>query len=918
MFLDDATLSRFQQDFNALLGAAPVPWQQRVFERFLAFGDPEKRPRRLDIPTGLGKTAVMALWWLAHAAGAPVPRRLVYVVDRRAVVDQATAMAETIRVHAGDDALAISTLRGQHADNRDWLADPAGVAIVVGTVDMIGSRLLFSGYGVSRGMRPYHAGLLGADTLLVLDESHLCPSFEALLRRIACESGGDLGVTGNAVLPVPRLHLLSLSATGEVPAQNEPGTLQLEESDKADPMLARRIAARKHLTIADPPAKPVEALAEEAWQLGTTPALARVLVFCDSRQTAVEVHGHLRKKLPKEDQGRANLLVGARRVHERAMLAAWLRETGFANGDGTAPAQPTFLVATAAGEVGVDLDADHMVCDLVTWERMVQRLGRVNRRGDHAGTGRTARIVVILRLGVTVGKADDTAAVARLRRPLDRLPAAEDQDQDDPAHAAPKQIQDGLFPVDDPPGDSRTAPRDASLGAITALKERAAKDERLKQTLTEATSKAPLYPSLTRALVDAWALTGLEDHTGRPEVAPWLRGWTADPPQSTLVWRRHLPRDTKGHALSDSEVTSFFEAARPQLPEMLEAESAHVRDVLKARATAFEKHTGSTAPWGHNAMLILLKRDRSVARAVPLEKLAKLDVTDLAGRTLIVDARLGGLDDTGLLDKSAGELAASRCGDDANVAPDLDPDCRVVPPSGEVDTPDPNVWTRALDLDCAEPEAETPQPLSVYVRRGGDRAGPGDPAITRVPQLLDAHTRMVEAAADEIAQDLGLTAEMRKMLRLAARFHDRGKARDRWQRAMGVRPDEGPFAKTAGGGNPRALDGFRHEFASLVEMQHDTEAADALAGLSSELCDLALHLVAAHHGHARPGIAPLDDATPPQLRRDRAREAALRFARLHRRWGPWGLAWWEALLRAADARASRRHDDASHAPKGPS
>ncbi len=32
---------------------------------------------------------------------------------------------------------------------------------------------------------------------------------------------------------------------------------------------------------------------------------------------------------------------------------------------------------------------------------------------------------------------------------------------------------------------------------------------------------------------------------------------------------------------------------------------------------------------------------------------------------------------------------------------------------------------------------------------------------------------------------------------------------------------------------------------------------------------------------------------------------ALRFARLQKRWGPWGLAWWEALLRAADQQASR-------------
>ncbi len=122
----------------------------------------------------------------------PLPRRLVYVVDRRAVVDQATREAEKLKDVNAD--LRVSTLRGQYADNRDWLEDPAAPAIVVGTVDMIGSRLLFSGYGVSRGMRPYHAGLLGADALVVLDESHLVPPFERLLRTVERgQRGGDQG-----------------------------------------------------------------------------------------------------------------------------------------------------------------------------------------------------------------------------------------------------------------------------------------------------------------------------------------------------------------------------------------------------------------------------------------------------------------------------------------------------------------------------------------------------------------------------------------------------------------------------------------------------------------------------------------------------------------------------------------------------
>jgi CRISPR-associated endonuclease/helicase Cas3 len=153
----------------------------------------------------MGKTSVMTVWLLARAfaaeeAARKLPRRLIYVVDRRVVVDQATSEAGKLRqlvenippfkqrLGLGDRSLPISTLRGQRVDNQEWRNNPASPAIVVGTVDMIGSRLLFSGYGVSPKMRPYHAGLLGANTLVVLDEAHLVPPFEALLESI---DGGE-------------------------------------------------------------------------------------------------------------------------------------------------------------------------------------------------------------------------------------------------------------------------------------------------------------------------------------------------------------------------------------------------------------------------------------------------------------------------------------------------------------------------------------------------------------------------------------------------------------------------------------------------------------------------------------------------------------------------------------------------------
>jgi CRISPR-associated helicase Cas3 len=150
-------LIRFRDAFNELTGNRPFPWQEDLYMRWLSQG---KFPSSCNLPTGLGKTSVVAIWLIALANHPEkMPRRLVYVVNRRTVVDQTTEEVLNYRRRIAElndkdllqrqlGSLAISTLRGQFADNREWSANPSRPAVIVGTVDMIGSRLLFSGYGV--------------------------------------------------------------------------------------------------------------------------------------------------------------------------------------------------------------------------------------------------------------------------------------------------------------------------------------------------------------------------------------------------------------------------------------------------------------------------------------------------------------------------------------------------------------------------------------------------------------------------------------------------------------------------------------------------------------------------------------------------------------------------------------------------
>lgn len=929
-------------DISAQLAAAlnlgpgdrPFPWQERLLSE-LARG---VVPPVLDIPTGLGKTSVMAIWLLARSTGAKLPRRLVYVVDRRAVVDQATTVAESLRAWVGIDGavadalglggrpLPISTLRGQHVDNREWLEDPSLPAIVVGTVDMVGSRLLFEGYRCSRRMRPYHAALLGADALIVLDEAHLVPAFEAMVRAASDDPLLRPHAAHRNV--VPPATVMSLSATGRTAAR----AFELDDSDRAHEAVRRRLDAKKHVRIGPSVESDAlaEALANRAWNLADAGGRsARIIVFVDSRRTAQDIKEAL-ERLAKGDgttpkrEIDAILFVGGRRVAEREASAHKLEELGLLAGSSVPLERPVFVIATSAGEVGVDLDAEHAVLDLVEWERMVQRLGRVNRRGDGEADVWVVPVSLDEKTRAALAKEEKIRTQLMVTDGDVDVGSEEDEGEDELSVEAkpPKKLNE-----DERSRVERWRRREATLrafrslpslaGAYDASPRAVGELKRAKGDLMEdASTPAPLHPALSRAVVEAWSMTSLEHHTGRPRVRPWLRGWVDEDAQTTVAWRTWLPRQ--------ADAKSFFEAAPVETVEALETESALVLDWLLKRVKRCAKVAGeardaatrtagdrkpteepadSAVPKLALDDIVLYVLDHDI-RGWTLSELNGLNkkerdslLRDMSNEAIVVDARLGGLDSDGLLRADADD--ASEVGEDQ-----LPFRVRLAERPDDLSSSD---GRRVEDTFIVRTNAEGEPTAWLVVETDPKRPSTtADGRSTGHEQSLEEHEAFAERYARGIGTRVGLKPEHVDILALAAVLHDEGKKTERWQRAFGAPKDKRPLAKTTSRPIQTILAGYRHELGSLPYAERDPR----VAALSPEDRDLVLHLIASHHGFARPILRTdgCEDA-PPSALVERARAIALRFARLEKRWGPWGLAWWETLLRAADQGASRENDE---------
>ncbi len=392
---------RFGEYFEAVHGHVPYDWQQRLAERAAA-GD---WPAVIDLPTGSGKTACLdvAVFALACQAIRPIaertaPRRIFFCVNRRVIVDEAydramriaqhiaaasdgvlAAVAAALRTVAGDTLadhsppLDVLALRGGICRDNRWARSATQPTIVTATVDQLGSRLLFRGYGVSAGAAPIQAALAAYDSLVLLDEAHISRPFQQTLEAVRGYLSVDRWVDGGAHLPA--MQLVPMTAT---PPEKVVDVIRLTAADRDNPRLAQRLTASKPARLIE-----VRDVAKEATRLALAAAKAgpkAIGIIVNRVATAKAIYRAVSEKCHGKNDTTFELVIGSMRPVDRDAQSLRLR-TKIGSERPAVSTQTTIVIATQCLEVGADYDFDALLTECASLDALRQRFGRLNRAG---------------------------------------------------------------------------------------------------------------------------------------------------------------------------------------------------------------------------------------------------------------------------------------------------------------------------------------------------------------------------------------------------------------------------------------------------------------------------------------------------------------------------------------------------------
>ena len=972
----------FASFFHAVHGVDPFPWQQALVEYL---DEHDEWPKVLDLPTGAGKTAALdaAVFHLALRAAVPASEtpclapwkaalRIVLVVDRRLVVDDAFHRAEKLaealrcapgaggdgkevleeiarrlrRLAGGDErALVVQRLRGGAPLERTWARTPTQPTILCSTVDQVGSRLLFRGYGVSDRMKPVHAGLLGADTLILLDEVHLSEPFRQTLVAVQHLGGA-------------RIQTALLSATPGVETTRPFGLLG---ADFEHPVLKRRLIAPKPamLDVArGDNAIVAKAFAEKARAIegrlrvhGVSPCAVGIVV------NRVDLARAVFKQLRGSGGFDAILMIGRSRGVERDRIVEEIAPFRTGAKD-RARARSLMVVATQCLEVGVDLDLDGLVSQAAPLDALRQRFGRLNRGGRPI----CAESVVLARAEDIAAKADDPVYGDRIRRTWEVLgQLAVGATVDFGVDALPKRLQE--------------------LGING----------------NECATLRPNAPVLMPAYIDLWSQTSPRPAVD-PDVELFLHGAQRSLAGISIVWRGDMKADDLEKRSRD-ELDELMRLTPPRASEAVEVPLWAARAWLRGSGGDSEALAGvSDAPERETEVGWAAADRRRTRRALrwagsgdPRTGVVWPNALR-TGDMVIVPVGYGGCDPFGwapnsgyrvedVADAAAQPYWDQRCA--SRIARDIvrndaqwvrisavladetlsgaDLVVRLLgalPLAEETDTdegentgPPPRDTraslvalqrARARRLDVYFPYAGGREGGAVLVAergieevRASEEAAPSteDDTLSHTssrPVSLEEHSRHVEQMAERFARTVGLSDQAHD-LALAAFLHDIGKADRRFQIMLSGgdpwnRPDGPVLAKSARSWSPGAGERaglppqWRHEALSVRMARAHPRFAEAHDPA------LVLWLIGTHHGLGRPFFSFLDPVAeqdplpclevaawrltaeepgPQSLAFDfGGGDWSAVFEDLKRRYGPWGLAHMEAILRLADHRTS--------------
>lgn len=940
----------------------PFPWQEELLGRVAATG---RWPDVLDLPTAAGKTAVIDIAVFLMALRDDMPRRVVFVIDRRVVVQQAAARARRLAqrlassddlvvqmvadrlrrltargVDPGSSPLQWAELRGGIVRDESWALRPDIPAILVSTVDQVGSRLLFRGYGISQRMQPVHAGLLANDTLFLLDEVHLSRPFAGTLAAIADRFRPSAG----AGLP-DRWQVAELSATpGEHPQGRQIHRLSARDRDPdIAPLLAQRLMACKLATKREVAVRGKDASNKGEILAKAAADAARSIIDAGQRRViGIVVNRVDTARLAYRILGDHStfdrcLITGRMRPFDRDDLLVGINpriRTGRQRRPGD---RPIVIVATQSIEAGADFDFDALITECASYDALKQRFGRVDRDGALSADGTPSESLILAVADDVKAGAEDPVYGPAMAKTWAWLPEA----RFDFAHLEPP--------------------------------------HHLAAELRAPTLPAPI---LLPSHLDRWVQTSPYPD-GDPKVEFWLHGLRQATADVNVIWRADLSEGLLSAGTAEFAV-NLANACRPGSGEAMQVPLSAVRTWLALpsgeRGAPVADVEGADLDGsidervrGETAVRPVLKWRGDESKVVTRVR----GIT--AGDTLIVPANYGGVaalnwspdDRTSVSDlghrveveerrratlrlhPALVKLPEIPYPSDTDLDDSTDEDTlignwleksRSVPvgdstvdriiawladhkfvamrapiPGG--DLPDSAIFV--VSSSEMMPAQATPYPAEDSVE-----SEPETSSFTGNPIGLIDHLEDVGRWARAIAKACGLSDAMAHDLQLAGRLHDLGKADPRFQRMLrnGRVISDGLLAKSSVVSSSRAARerarrdaryprGARHELLSVALAQSSTD----LAAIATDW-ELVMHLVASHHGYCRPFAPVAHDSHPAHVEVDidgrrlcSSTQTGLerldsgvadRFWRLLHRYGWFGLAWLECIMRLADHRAS--------------